>query len=137
VTATSRFAHHDLCFGCGIANVFGLQFEAEAPVDGELRGRFFVKQDLMGPPGVMHGGLVATALDEVMSLLVFAENPRAPTARIETDLRAPIPLGTFVHASSRVVERDGRKVIAAAELRDDDGALLAEGRGVFVVPASG
>jgi acyl-coenzyme A thioesterase PaaI-like protein len=135
VTATARFAHHDLCFGCGIANVFGMQFEAQAPVDGELRGRFFVKQDLMGPPGVMHGGLVATALDEVMSLLVVAESPRAPTARLETDLRAPIPLGTFVQASARIVERDGRKVIAAGELRGEDGTLLAEGRGVFVLPA--
>jgi acyl-coenzyme A thioesterase PaaI-like protein len=130
----TRFAHHDLCFGCGIANVFGMQLEAEAPVGGELRGRFFVKQDLMGPPGVMHGGLVATALDEVMSLLVFAENPGAPTARLETDLRAPIPLGTFVQASARIVERDGRKLIAAGELRAEDGTLLAEGRAVFVMP---
>jgi acyl-coenzyme A thioesterase PaaI-like protein len=133
--STSRFAHHDLCFGCGIGNVFGLQLEASEPVDGELRGRFFVKQDLMGPPGVMHGGLVATALDEAMALAVRPEHEFAPTARLETDLRAPIPIGTFVEVSARIVERDGRKLVAAAELRGEDGTLLAEGRGVFVLPA--
>jgi acyl-coenzyme A thioesterase PaaI-like protein len=135
VSGADRATHHDLCFGCGIANVFGMHLEAPPPENGELRGRFFVKQDLMGPPGVMHGGLVATALDEVMSLLVCVELAPAPTARLETDLRAPIPLGTFVEATARIVERDARKVTATAELRDEAGALLAEGRAVFVLPA--
>jgi uncharacterized protein (TIGR00369 family) len=136
VTATG-VGHDELCFGCGIANVFGLHVEAGPPVDGELRGRFFVKQDLQGPPGVMHGGLVATALDEAMALLMAAEHHGAPTARLEVDLRAPIPLGTFVEATARVVEIDGRKVTAVAELRDEAGTLLAEGRGVFVTPGPG
>ena len=44
-------AHHDLCFGCGLANVFGLQIELERRDDGSVAGRFFVKQDHQGPPG--------------------------------------------------------------------------------------
>jgi acyl-coenzyme A thioesterase PaaI-like protein len=131
----SRFAHHDLCFGCGIGNVFGLQLEATEPVDGELRGRFFVKQDLMGPPGVMHGGLVATALDEVMALLVAGTHGDWPTARLEVDLRAPIQLGVFVEAVARLGPLEGRKLEVTAELRGEDGALLGTGRGVFVAPA--
>jgi acyl-coenzyme A thioesterase PaaI-like protein len=131
----SRFAHHDLCFGCGIGNVFGLQLEATEPVDGELRGRFFVKQDLMGPPGVMHGGLVATALDEVMSLLVVGSHGDWPTARLEVDLRAPVPLGVFVEAVARLGPQEGRKLTVTAEVRGEDGALLAEASGVFVAPA--
>src|SRR4051794_7815661 len=60
--------HHELCFGCGLANLFGLQLELE-PSDGGVAGRFFVKQDHQGPPGFAHGGVIATALDEAMALL--------------------------------------------------------------------
>jgi hypothetical protein len=42
--------HHDLCFGCGQANPFGLQLELEPDGRGSLDGRFFVKQDHQGPP---------------------------------------------------------------------------------------
>ena len=43
--------HHDLCFGCGLANVFGLHLELERTGGGGLSGRFFVKQDHQGPDG--------------------------------------------------------------------------------------
>ena len=64
--------HHDLCFGCGQANLFGIQLELEPVGDGGVAGRFFLKQDHQGPPGVGHGGIVATALDEAMALSVHA-----------------------------------------------------------------
>ena len=127
--------HHELCFGCGIANAAGLHIEAEPPVDGELRGRFFVKHDLMGPEGLMHGGLAATALDEAMALLMVVESPGAPTARLETDLRAPIPVGTSLEVRARVVERDGRKLICTAELLDQSETILAQARGIFIAVA--
>jgi acyl-coenzyme A thioesterase PaaI-like protein len=106
-------------------------------VDGELRARFFVKQDLMGPPGVMHGGLVATALDEAMALLMVVESPGAPTVRLETDLRTPVPIGVFLEVRARVVEREGRKLTCNAELYDEAGTVLAEGRGIFIARPSG
>jgi hypothetical protein len=73
--------HHDLCFGCGQANLFGLQLE---------NGRFFVKQDHQGPDGSAHPGVLVTALVEAMMLA--GGEPGA--ARFE--LRAPAPVGEFV-----------------------------------------
>jgi hypothetical protein len=46
-----RLRHHDLCFGCGQANLFGLQLELEPRPEGGVAGRFFVKQDHQGTPG--------------------------------------------------------------------------------------
>ena len=80
-----RLSHHDLCFGCGQANLFGLQLELERTEDG-VAGRFFVKQDHQGPPGHAHGGVIATALDEAMALLLHDEGTHALTARLEVDL---------------------------------------------------
>ena len=71
-------AHHDGCFGCGQANLFGLQME---------NGRFFVKQDHQGERGFAHPGIIATALYEAIGVT---------SGRLEVDFFAPVPVGVFV-----------------------------------------
>ena len=125
-------AHHDLCFGCGLANLFGLQLEAEREADA-LVARCFVKQDHQGPPGVAHGGIVATALDEAMALFVHAEGVPALTRRLEVDLLAPAPVGAFLHVRAYAEERTAKRLVVRAEGHDDDGKALATARGVFAI----
>jgi uncharacterized protein (TIGR00369 family) len=127
----SRIVHHDLCFGCGQANLFGLQLELEASADG-VEGRFFVKQDHQGPPGYAHGGVIAAALDEAMALLVFERGMFAVTGRLELDLLAPAPVGTFVRVTARLEEEGERTLAMAAEAAAEDGRRLAVARGTFV-----
>ena len=126
--------HHDLCFGCGQANLFGLQLELEPVEDGGVAGRFFMKQDHQGPPGVGHGGIVATALDEAMALAVHHEGIPALTRRLEVELRAPARVGEFVLVEARIEERDGRRLVARATARSD-GEVLAEASGEFTTVA--
>jgi acyl-coenzyme A thioesterase PaaI-like protein len=128
--------HHELCFGCGIANLFGLQMEVEPAADGEgVSGRFFVKQDHQGPPGYAHGGVVACALDEAMALCVHDEGRLAMTGRLAVDFRAPVPVGTFVRVEARVARREGRRLELSAEARGvgGDRPLIAEASAAFVV----
>jgi acyl-coenzyme A thioesterase PaaI-like protein len=91
-------AHHDGCFGCGQANLFGLQLEG---------GRFFVKQDHQGPQGQAHGGILAAALQEAMELAAGSS-----VARLEVRLLRPAPVGTFVDVE---VGRDGTRATARVE----------------------
>jgi acyl-coenzyme A thioesterase PaaI-like protein len=124
--------HHDLCFGCGVANLFGLQMELEHTGPGEAAGRFFVKQDHQGPPGYAHGGVVASAVDEAMALLVHAEGITALTRRLEVELAAPTPIGTFAVVRARIDERSAGRVVTSAELSEgDDGKVLARARAEF------
>jgi acyl-coenzyme A thioesterase PaaI-like protein len=125
-----RIAHHDLCFGCGLANPFGLQLELTPADDGDLRGRFFVKQDHQGPPGFAHGGVLASALDEAMALAVSRE-ALAYTVELELRIRAPAPVGTYVEVSARIERSEGRRHWAAAELRDPEGGLIASATASF------
>src|SRR4051812_9805797 len=96
--------------------------------DGDrVSGRVFAKQDHQGPPGVVHGGIVATMLDEAMALLVHDEQARALTRRLEVDLLRPAPIGTFLQVTAWFAE----ELILEAELRSGD-EIVARGRGVFV-----
>ena len=125
-------SHHELCFGCGTANLFGLQMELWSEGDG-IAGRFFVKQDHQGPPGHAHGGILATALDEAMSVLLHSRGTFALTRSLELELYAPVPVGTFVLVDAHVERTDGRRIHARARARGgDDDALLAEAAAVFV-----
>jgi acyl-coenzyme A thioesterase PaaI-like protein len=126
--------HHDLCFGCGIANLFGLQMEVERAGEGRVEGRFFVKQDHQGPPGVAHGGIIGAALDEAMALCVHAEGVIAVTRRFEMELHAPLPIGEFVRVEAHVADRDERQLLlrASATRDDEQRRLLAEAGAVFV-----
>ena len=129
-------AHHDLCFGCGLANLFGLQLEVEV-ADGHAEGRFFVKQDHQGPPGYAHGGVITTALDEAMALLVHGEGLHAVTRRLEVDLLGPLPVGTFAGVTAWVESRAAERIELRAELRghESDGRPLARAAGTFAVVA--
>jgi len=127
-----RLLHHDLCFGCGPANLFGLQLELEPSPDGGVDGRFFVKQDHQGPPGYAHGGVLAAALDEAMALVLRAEGTSALTARLEVDLFAPAPVGTFVRVEAGLEASDPRTLRLRARARSEGGGELAVARGVFV-----
>jgi acyl-coenzyme A thioesterase PaaI-like protein len=128
--------HHELCFGCGRQNLFGLQLELEQLDGGGVGGRFFVKQDHQGPPGVAHGGIVATALDEAMALAIHAEGVLALTNRLEFHLERPAAVGDFVELSARIERREGRRVHVAAEAHDARGERIARGRGTFVEAAA-
>jgi acyl-coenzyme A thioesterase PaaI-like protein len=110
-----RLGHHDLCFGCGQANLFGLQLEATGAADGAVVGRFFVKQDHQGPGGAVHPGVVAAALTEAMGLALGGE-----PARVEVELLAGAPVGTMVDVEATSTP-DGRSATAVA--RGEPGVL--------------
>jgi hypothetical protein len=123
VGAGERIEHHDLCFGCGLANPFGLQLELEGEPGREVRGRFFVKQDHQGPDGAVHDGILAAALADAMALAVGGGRAE----RLELQVSARAAVGTYVEVAARS-EGNGR---ATAEARGD-GERLAAARGAFV-----
>ena len=96
-----------------------------------MAGRFFVKQDHQGPPGYAHGGVIATALDEAMALLLYGQGTYALTGRLEVELKAPVALGTFVEVAADVEEVGERTVTVTASATGEEGPL-ASGRAVFV-----
>ncbi|MBV9197239.1 MAG: hypothetical protein JO168_24150 [Solirubrobacterales bacterium] len=121
--------HHELCFGCGRVNLFGLLLEVEPAGADAVAGRCFFKQDHQGADrGVAHDGVVAAALAEAMALVC---GPDARATELELRLLAPAPIGSFLAVLATVERREGAAAYAGASLAIEAGSPLAQARGTF------
>lgn len=128
-------AHYSDCYACGNAQEAGLHLVATAGEGVSITAELLVTDRHQGAPGLAHGGLIATAFDEALGFLLWLLAAPAVTAKLETQFRAPVPVGRRLHISARCTGVAGRKVYAYAEGRLDalDGPLVAEAAGLFVV----
>jgi len=124
------------CFGCGTANPEGLhlEFAIDAADPNAITATCHFKLTRMheGPPGYIHGGIIATLLDEAMSKLNRPLNLLAMTRSLSVDYLKPSPLETPLLLVGKHVKRDGRKVLHVADLMLEDGTVLAHGEGLFL-----
>ncbi|HEX4786897.1 MAG TPA: PaaI family thioesterase [Actinospica sp.] len=127
--------HYPQCFGCGEDRPEGLHLRIEAGEGVSVAAKFEVSAAHQGAPGLIHGGLLATAFDEVMGSVSWLLRVPAVTGRLETDFVAPVPVGRVVHFRAWCVGRAGRKVYHRAEARLDSpqGPLVARAAALFVV----
>jgi acyl-coenzyme A thioesterase PaaI-like protein len=120
--------HHELCFGCGVTNLFGLLLEAERQPDGSVAGRCFIKQDHQGSVrGLAHDGIVAAALEEVMAL-TCGSGARAHAVTVGFVGAAPV--GVFLHVQAAVIERAAGELTLTASA-SADGQVVAKARGTY------
>ena len=120
-----------MCFVCGRDNPVGLHLNFE--FDGErVWTRFTPAECYQGYPGILHGGITSTILDEVLGRTAIAHELWMVTARMEVHYRAPIPTGQPLTAMGEIVEVKRRVMHARGEIRLADGTLAAEALGTFV-----
>ncbi|HHZ16821.1 MAG TPA: PaaI family thioesterase [Peptococcaceae bacterium] len=124
------YDHH--CFGCGEKNPVGmkLKFAQEGEV---VSTTFCPPATYQGYPGVLHGGIVSTLFDEVMSQCLFVLNQPAFTARLEVRFRHNIPVEKPVRFEAWIVRRKGLLVDLEARALLEDGKLAAEAKGRFML----
>jgi uncharacterized protein (TIGR00369 family) len=121
------------CFGCGAANPRGMQLTFEQDDNARrIRGRFQLSADYQGATGFIHGGIIATLLDEVMSKANRFRNARAVTAELNVEYLKPVRVGEDLVIEGWETEAKGRNLFLQSEIRDSAGNLLARGRGRFV-----
>ena len=84
-----------------------------------------------GPPGCVHGGVIAACFDQVLNVANLLAGVAGPTVSLEVRYRKPTPLGRPLRFEAGTPAVDGRQVRTTGVLRDGD-TVLAEATGVFV-----
>ena len=112
------------CFGCSPSHPIGFRLtfvrEGESVVT-----RFVPNETYQGPPGIMHGGLVATLADEIAAWAVVALLGKFGfTAQMEAKLRGPVRIGVEVVGIGRITRESSRIVNVAVELRQKDARVF-------------
>jgi uncharacterized protein (TIGR00369 family) len=128
------FAHSagNRCFGCGPANTAGLQLEFFLAPDGSVVALPTVGPAFDGHPGYLHGGIIATLLDEAMSKAVRARGHVSMTRKIEIEYLRPVPSNAPLRIEGRVTRSERRKHWAETHILNEEGRVLAEAKGLFV-----
>jgi len=125
--------HTRCCFVCGECNPIGLNLRFET--DGrKVQTRFVARAEHAGFKQTVHGGLIATLLDEIMVWACAVQTKRfAFCAELNVRFVHPLRPKEVVIAAGELAENRGDRIFdARAELRDQTGRLLASATGKYL-----
>jgi acyl-coenzyme A thioesterase PaaI-like protein len=122
------------CFVCGIENRFGLQMRFYEYGEGKVYADYAVPEQYQGYPGHVHGGILATMLDELMGRALMSGDPNhfSVTAKIAVRFRKPVPIDQPIKLMGMVLQRRGRISLSRAEIRLPDGSVAVEAEATLV-----
>jgi len=114
-----------MCFACGSKNPIGLKLKFTLEEDNVLRTQFTPQKVHQGYKDIVHGGIIALILDEVMVNLLWKSGRPAISAEIEVKLSQSVKPGETVYFEARI-SKDGKKVIyTQAKAMKQDQTLVA------------
>ena len=129
--------HYDqICFACGDRNPHGLHMRFELDPDGPegaVLCRYQPREADQGFPGVLHGGVLSTLMDEAMAWAMWAKSRAlGVTAKMECRYRKPVVVGQPLVVHAVVTEERGRRMSVDAAIADPDGTVLVESSALFL-----
>ncbi len=125
----------DYCFVCGRRNPIGLKLEFD--LDKENRRATNVVSfsvEHQGWDGVVHGGIIAAVLDDVMAYAIMTTGNMGITTRMSIAYRKPIGVGEEIHLEGEVVKLTARTAVArgiAYTMNGSERVLKAEAEGTY------
>ena len=131
-----RFPSDGGCFGCSPSHPtgLGLTFERRGET---IVTRYTIPDRFHGAPGIAHGGIVATILDEVSCAAVFfVRESMVVTGELSVRYVRPCPVERPLEAVARAGGDHPRYAVVEAELREGD-IVLARSTGKFFYQARG
>ena len=126
--ALNKQPNSDHCFICGRKNPHGLYMSFYDNGVNEVISEYSVSEDYQSYPGVVHGGIVATMLDEVVGRvsMIGDHHHFMMSVKLEVKYRHPVPTNTPLKIIGRIVKMRGRLGKAVGEVVLPDGTVAAE-----------
>jgi len=134
-TPYTKLEHVDMkCFACGPENPHGLKMKFET--NGEkLRSFVTIPDYMIGWSNLVHGGILSTILDEIMSWSAIQLTQRLIlTKNLKIEYLKPVTMGQHLTATGFIKERiDERNAVVAGKILNDKGQLCTQSQGDFAL----
>ena len=117
----------------GLRNAIAPPLEVKSDGDGRAWSDFRLGAAYEGPPGLVHGGVIALVLDQVLGHAVSTSGRPGMTGTLTIVYRQGSPLGDL-RCEAWVDRREGIKTWGKGHLLNADGEVTAEAEGVFILP---
>lgn len=116
------------CFVCGRKNPRGLYMTFYDDGDDEVWSDYVVSGEYQSYPGIVHGGVVAAMLDEVVGRVAMIGDHHhfMMSVKLEVKYRHPVPTETPLKITGKIVKLRGRLGRAVGEIALPDGTIAAE-----------
>lgn len=127
------------CFVCGQRHPNGLHLRFMPDGPDRVLAEWRPESTFQGFPGVIHGGIVSTVLDEAMSKAVAGAGLRALTCELRIRLRRSVTPDEPLALRGWIVQQRKRLITTEAVLTDAQGHERAHAWGSFLQlpPANG
>jgi acyl-coenzyme A thioesterase PaaI-like protein len=124
-----------MCFICGLENPVGLKLRIYQTEPGVIETTYTAPEHFQGYPGVLHGGIVATILDEISGRAHMGD-PSTPrfmfTGKLEVKYRKNVPIGKPLKIIGKAGKTKGKMAEGWAGIYDESGELLAEANTLLI-----
>ncbi len=124
----TRARRHGDCLVCSQAGL-GLEFQVHP--DGRVSTCLDCRADWGGYDGMVHGGVISTVADAVMTNCLFAHGIEAVTAELTVRFRHPVRLGSQLQATAWIRQDADPLYLIEAEMVQQD-RLCARARAKFM-----
>ncbi len=124
------------CFACGLENPIGLKLKFYQTADDEVTAEFIAPEEYQGYPGILHGGVTATILDEAVGRAFMGTDPGNSnmmyTAELTVKYKQKVPIGKPLKIVGKQLRRMRWTGESKAYMYDQDGTLLVEASAILV-----
>jgi len=121
-----------MCFVCGRENPIGLHMHFYVDTDNCVHADFTPGEEHQGFPGVMHGGLLTTMLDELIGRTAIAMDLWCMTVKLDVRFKKPVPIGAPLKLKGEITKKSSRLLEGRGEILLADGTLAVEAVGTYM-----
>lgn len=131
----SKQTNSQMCIICGMKNDLGVKAQFYNMEDDSVGGLFTFLPEHQSYPGRVHGGMLATMIDELAGRALWVKHPDqiAVTMDINVKYRKPVPYNVPLKGRGEITKMLSRAYSAKCVIMDMDNNVLAEGEARYLI----
>jgi uncharacterized protein (TIGR00369 family) len=120
------------CFVCGDRNQTGLRAKFYVQDDGSVVSELLADERFQGYKDILHGGILAAMLDEVMIKAVLAKGVFAVTAEMAVKFKRPGKIGQKIKFTGKIVDENRRIIRTVGSAVNEEGQEVATAKATYL-----